>query len=181
MNVGKLQPFWSFQNHWEGCISKGQGKKMNVPSAITKRPYTIQKGCIWYISGFIGKMPPSCLFKDTCKSTPTFSLLMWKIFSSMIQYLGFVSEIVNNLDLFQYLGNYSCLVAKFHLSRSIGFHMVQSYIPTILIVVISWVSFWMDTDSVPGRTTLGVTTLLTVSSKSAGNDIRRLVVTFCLP
>ena len=101
--------------------------------------------------------------------------------SSMIQYLGFVSEIVNNLDLFQYLGNYSCLVAKFHLSRSIGFHMVQSYIPTILIVVISWVSFWMDTDSVPGRTTLGVTTLLTVSSKSAGNDIRRLVVTFCLP
>merc|ERR1711963_99144 len=66
------------------------------------------------------------------------------------------------------IGNYSCLVAKFHLSRSIGFHMVQSYIPTILIVVISWVSFWMDTDSVPGRTTLGVTTLLTVSSKSAG-------------
>ena len=65
-------------------------------------------------------------------------------------------------------GNYSCLVARFHLSRSVGFHMVQSYIPTILIVVISWVSFWMDVDSVPGRTTLGVTTLLTVSSKSAG-------------
>lgn len=66
------------------------------------------------------------------------------------------------------IGNYSCLVAKFHLSRSVGFHMVQSYIPTILIVVISWVSFWMDVDAVPGRTTLGVTTLLTVSSKSAG-------------
>eukprot|EP00095_Tigriopus_kingsejongensis_P006491 maker-scaffold676_size113663-snap-gene-0.28 protein:Tk06491 transcript:maker-scaffold676_size113663-snap-gene-0.28-mRNA-1 annotation:"glycine receptor subunit alpha-2-like" len=66
------------------------------------------------------------------------------------------------------IGNYSCLVAKFHLSRSVGFHMVQSYVPTILIVVISWVSFWMDVDAVPGRTTLGVTTLLTVSSKSAG-------------
>ena len=65
-------------------------------------------------------------------------------------------------------GNYSCLVARFHLSRSVGFHMVQSYIPTILIVVISWVSFWMGVDSVPGRITLGVTTLLTVSSKSAG-------------
>eukprot|EP00094_Tigriopus_californicus_P005255 TCALIF_05065-PA protein Name:"Similar to GLRA2 Glycine receptor subunit alpha-2 (Homo sapiens)" AED:0.17 eAED:0.17 QI:0/0.71/0.62/0.87/0.57/0.75/8/331/433 len=48
------------------------------------------------------------------------------------------------------IGNYSCLVAKFHLSRSVGFHMVQSYIPTILIVVISWVSFWMDVDAVPG-------------------------------
>ncbi|XP_037792248.1 glycine receptor subunit beta-type 4-like [Penaeus monodon] len=52
--------------------------------------------------------------------------------------------------------------------RAIGFHFVQSYLPTTLIVVISWVSFWMDVDSVPGRTTLGVTTLLTVSSKSSG-------------
>ncbi|XP_069675620.1 glycine receptor subunit alpha-3-like [Periplaneta americana] len=66
------------------------------------------------------------------------------------------------------IGNYSCLVAEFHLSRSVGFHLVQSYLPTILIVVISWVSFWMDVDSVPGRTTLGVTTLLAVSSQSSG-------------
>ena len=71
-----------------------------------------------------------------------------------------------------FAGNYSCLVAKFHLSRSVGFHMVQTYIPSILIVVISWVSFWMDVDSVAGRTTLGVTTLLTVSSKSAGKKGR---------
>ncbi|XP_042872333.1 glycine receptor subunit alpha-2-like [Penaeus japonicus] len=66
------------------------------------------------------------------------------------------------------IGNYSCLVAEFRMRRSIGFHLVQSYLPTTLIVVISWVSFWMDVDSVPGRTTLGVTTLLTVSSKSSG-------------
>jgi len=52
--------------------------------------------------------------------------------------------------------------------------MVQSYLPTILIVVISWVSFWMDVDSVAGRTTLGVTTLLTVSSKSSGNFVYAL-------
>ncbi|OXA56418.1 Glycine receptor subunit alpha-3 [Folsomia candida] len=64
------------------------------------------------------------------------------------------------------IGNYSCLVAEFHLSRSLGFHLVQSYLPTILMVVISWVSFWMDVNSVPGRVTLGITTLLTVSSKA---------------
>ena len=75
-------------------------------------------------------------------------------------------------------GNYSCLVARFHLPRSIGFHMVQSYVPTILIVVISWVSFWMDVDSVPGRTTLGVTTLLTVSTKSAGMTQNFLLICF---
>ncbi|XP_008474882.1 glycine receptor subunit beta-type 4-like [Diaphorina citri] len=65
------------------------------------------------------------------------------------------------------IGNYSCLVAEFYLNRSVGFHLIQSYLPTILIVIISWVSFWMDVDSVPGRTTLGVTTLLAVSSQSS--------------
>eukprot|EP00094_Tigriopus_californicus_P013642 TCALIF_13199-PA protein Name:"Similar to Glra4 Glycine receptor subunit alpha-4 (Mus musculus)" AED:0.14 eAED:0.28 QI:0/0/0/0.75/0.33/0.5/4/0/282 len=65
-------------------------------------------------------------------------------------------------------GNYSCLVATFHLHRSIGFHLIQSYLPSILIVSISWVSFWMDVDCVPARVTLGVITLLTVSSQVSG-------------
>ncbi|RWS21233.1 glycine receptor subunit alpha-2-like protein [Leptotrombidium deliense] len=45
--------------------------------------------------------------------------------------------------------------------------MVQSYLPTVLIVAISWVSFWLDVDAIPARVTLGVTTLLTISSKGA--------------
>ncbi|XP_064469320.1 glycine receptor subunit alpha-2-like isoform X2 [Ornithodoros turicata] len=67
-----------------------------------------------------------------------------------------------------HIGEYSCLKADFHLQRSLGYHMVQSYLPTILIVVISWVSFWLDVESIPARTTLGVTTLLTISSKGSG-------------
>lgn len=67
-----------------------------------------------------------------------------------------------------HIGEYSCLKADFHLQRSLGFHMVQSYLPTVLIVVISWVSFWLDVESIPARTTLGVTTLLTISSKGSG-------------
>ncbi|GFV54840.1 glutamate-gated chloride channel alpha [Trichonephila clavipes] len=65
-------------------------------------------------------------------------------------------------------GEYSCLKAEFNLQRSIGFHLVQSYLPTVLIVVISWVSFWLDVEAIPARITLGVTTLLTISSKSSG-------------
>ena len=64
-------------------------------------------------------------------------------------------------------GEYSCLKAEFHLQRSLGYHMVQSYLPTVLIVVISWVSFWLDVDAIPARVTLGVTTLLTISSKAS--------------
>ncbi|XP_071444214.1 glycine receptor subunit alpha-4-like [Hetaerina americana] len=101
--------------------------------------------------------------------------LEWKLTNPVIMGKGLRMpqfEIVDILasdcqESFQ-IGNYSCLVAEFYLSRSVGFHLVQSYLPTILIVVISWVSFWMDVDSVPGRTTLGVTTLLAVSSQSSG-------------
>lgn len=68
----------------------------------------------------------------------------------------------------RFIGEFSCLKAEFHLQRSIGFHLVQSYMPTVLIVVISWVSFWLDVEAIPARITLGVTTLLTISSKSSG-------------
>lgn len=67
-----------------------------------------------------------------------------------------------------HIGEYSCLKAEFYLQRSLGYHMVQTYLPTTLIVVISWVSFWLDVDAIPARVTLGVTTLLTISSKGAG-------------
>ena len=83
-------------------------------------------------------------------------------------YSWFLRGLIDELRIIT--GNYSCLLAELHLKRSLGFHMVQSYLPTILIVVISWVSFWMDVDSVAGRTTLGVTTLLTVSSKASGTS-----------
>lgn len=90
--------------------------------------------------------------------------------SSEVKMPQFLVEdvIAESCDESAVMGNYSCLAAKFKLHRSVGFHLVQSYIPTILIVIVSWVSFWMDVEHVPGRVALGVTTLLTISSKSAG-------------
>ena len=40
--------------------------------------------------------------------------------------------------------------------------MSQVYIPSSLIVVMSWVSFYLDRASAPARTGLGVTTVLTM-------------------
>ncbi|KAF2366080.1 Neurotransmitter-gated ion-channel [Trinorchestia longiramus] len=65
-------------------------------------------------------------------------------------------------------GNYSGLQAKFTLRRQNGYHLLQTYVPTILIVSMSWVSFWLDPHAVPGRVTLGVTTLLTLTTLSSG-------------
>lgn len=36
-----------------------------------------------------------------------------------------------------------------------GFFMMDYYIPSILIVVISWVSFWLHMDASPPRIVLG--------------------------
>ncbi|KAF2345321.1 Neurotransmitter-gated ion-channel transmembrane domain [Trinorchestia longiramus] len=67
-----------------------------------------------------------------------------------------------------FTGNYSGLTVSFTLRRQNGFHLLQTYIPTIMIVFISWVSFWLDPTAIPGRVTLGVTTLLTLTTLSSG-------------
>ncbi|KAH7694067.1 Protein LGC-41 a, partial [Aphelenchoides avenae] len=65
---------------------------------------------------------------------------------------------------------FSCLHAHLHLQRALGYSMVQSYIPTSLIVIISWVSFWIDRRAVPARVTLSFTTLLSLTT--IGNGMR---------
>lgn len=68
--------------------------------------------------------------------------------------------------------------AELNLKRSIGHHLVQSYLPSTLIVVVSWVSFWLDVDAIPARITLGVTTLLTISSESSDHQANLAPVSY---
>ncbi|XP_046362802.1 glycine receptor subunit alpha-1-like isoform X3 [Haliotis rufescens] len=68
----------------------------------------------------------------------------------------------------QSTGVHSCLQANFFLARNIGYYVVQMYIPSILIVMLSWISFWLTVNSVPGRISLGVLTVLTMTTQSSG-------------
>lgn len=61
-------------------------------------------------------------------------------------------------------GNYSRLICEIQFARSLGFYLIQIYIPASLIVVISWVSFWLHRNASPARVALGVTTVLTMTT-----------------
>ena len=54
------------------------------------------------------------------------------------------------------------------LSRDIGYFIIQVYVPTILIVILSWVSFWLNIDAIPARVSLGLLTVLTMTTASSG-------------
>uniref|UniRef100_A0A673FQX5 Gamma-aminobutyric acid receptor subunit rho-1-like n=1 Tax=Sinocyclocheilus rhinocerous TaxID=307959 RepID=A0A673FQX5_9TELE len=65
-------------------------------------------------------------------------------------------------------GWYNRLYINFILRRHIFFFMLQTYFPTMLMVMLSWVSFWIDRRAVPARVSLGITTVLTMSTIITG-------------
>ncbi|KAL3317321.1 hypothetical protein Ciccas_004031 [Cichlidogyrus casuarinus] len=63
-------------------------------------------------------------------------------------------------------GEYSCIEAKFVLRRQIGFYLATTYIPNILIIIVSWLSFWVSVDAAPARVPLGLLSLLGILTQA---------------
>lgn len=53
------------------------------------------------------------------------------------------------------LGAYPRLSLSFKLKRNIGYFILQTYMPSILITILSWVSFWINYDASAARVALG--------------------------
>lgn len=62
--------------------------------------------------------------------------------------------------------NYSCIFLDIHLRRNHGYYITQIYVPSALVVVLSWVNFWLTVDAVPARISLGLLTVLTTTTQS---------------
>ncbi|XP_060530633.1 gamma-aminobutyric acid receptor subunit beta-like isoform X2 [Cylas formicarius] len=65
-------------------------------------------------------------------------------------------------------GIYQRLSLSFKLQRNIGYFIFQTYLPSILIVMLSWVSFWINHEATSARVALGITTVLTMTTISTG-------------
>ncbi|KAA8588639.1 hypothetical protein FQN60_009984 [Etheostoma spectabile] len=60
---------------------------------------------------------------------------------------------------------YTCVEVIFTLRRQVGFYMMGVYAPTLLIVVLSWLSFWINPDASAARVPLGILSVLSLSSE----------------
>ena len=56
----------------------------------------------------------------------------------------------------------------FRFERQIGHHLIQTFAPSTLVVMLSWFSFWIGLDAIPGRVTLLVTSMLTLVTMFTG-------------
>ncbi|XP_020485391.2 gamma-aminobutyric acid receptor subunit pi [Labrus bergylta] len=95
---------------------------------------------------------------DSVKGLDTLRLAQY----SVETYYTTVSEAVYET------GQYPKLVLHFALRRNVLFFILETYVPSILLVVLSWVSFWISQSSVPARTCIGVTTVLTMTTLMMG-------------
>lgn len=74
-------------------------------------------------------------------------------------------------------GNFTCIQIVFNLRRRLGYHLFHTYIPSALIVVMSWIAFWIKPEAIPARVTLGVTSLLTLGKANPRLRIPLLAIT----
>ncbi|RCN33477.1 hypothetical protein ANCCAN_20701 [Ancylostoma caninum] len=75
----------------------------------------------------------------------------------------------HNFSDFRYPSrNISVLKVYFKLQRQQGYYVLQIYTPCTLLVVMSWVSFWINKEASPARVALGIMTVLSMSTLGFG-------------
>ncbi|KAG8224883.1 hypothetical protein J437_LFUL004624 [Ladona fulva] len=61
-------------------------------------------------------------------------------------------------------GSYPAIAICLKFQRRLSYHLLQTYIPSGLFVIVSWVSFLVPRECAPGRLAICMTTLLTLTA-----------------
>uniref|UniRef100_A0A8C2WTM0 Gamma-aminobutyric acid type A receptor subunit gamma3 n=1 Tax=Cyclopterus lumpus TaxID=8103 RepID=A0A8C2WTM0_CYCLU len=111
------------------------------------------------------------IYKWSRNSVETSDQKYWRLYQFDFMGLRNTTDVLTTTA-----GDYVVLSVYFDLSRRMGYFTIQTYIPCILTVVLSWVSFWIKSDATPARTALGITTVLTMTTLStvARNSLPRV-------
>ena len=98
----------------------------------------------------------------------TLARLVRSIFTKYLEYFGIVKgqKLISKLLIrcIIDLGSYSRITMQLVLTRKITYHLFRTYLPSGLFVIIGWFSLFIPIDHVPGRVTMGMTTILTLAA-----------------
>ncbi|XP_067051694.1 glycine receptor subunit alphaZ1-like [Acropora muricata] len=72
--------------------------------------------------------------------------------------------VVRNRNRSYNTGVFSEPQATFVFKRRVMFYVYGFYLPVVLVVLLSWISFWIDPESTPARVSLGVITILAMGN-----------------
>lgn len=81
-----------------------------------------------------------------------------------IRYAGWLKStlITDYMLLILYVGGFSNVYATFVFDRRTSYTVLQVFLPSYLIVLLSFMALWLPQDAVPARVALGITTVLTI-------------------
>lgn len=97
-----------------------------------------------------GVNPLMSIFANVFKIISCLNPKLWMNYS-----IGYSNVLVFNCFAFKIAGQFPRLSLHFQLRRNRGVYIIQSYMPSILLVAMSWVSFWISQSAVPARVSLG--------------------------
>lgn len=82
-----------------------------------------------------------------------------------------VSTDQNNCTKEYDFGDFSCLYGQIVFRRNIGNYMIKRFIPSFIIVVMTFLGFWIPTSVSPARISLSVTALLALITQQIQSDL----------
>jgi len=82
----------------------------------------------------------------------------------------FVETIIfeSNYATDYYESSFPGLILRILLERKVNYHLIQTYIPSTLFVIIAWLSMFVDPSAIPGRVSMMMMTLLTLMAMFSG-------------